>query len=981
MTRPKIVLIDGHSLAYRAFFALPPTMATADGFPTNAVYGFSAMLLKILAAKPAAVIVSFDRPKPTFRHSAYTAYKANRPVPAESFIIQQPVIRQVIDALGITVVEKDGYEADDLIGTLAKKAERDGWQVGIVTGDLDTLQLVDNYISVETTRKGVSDTVIYNEKAVEQRFNLKPDQLIDYKALRGDPSDNVPGVPGIGEKTAQELIGEFKTLDDLYANLDKVKKASVREKLEANKDKALLSKFLVTIDTQVPLEIDLNKLPTPTSTGGQLEEIFKRLEFNSLLAKFHQVLGGAAAETATEEKPGSDLAPVEASIKKNQANDHQQLSFFAAASSNTQTARQPDQGAIFETEVLQGWMSKAGPEIKKDYRVIDLAEDLPQLAAEITEAGQVAFDTETTGLDPLESHLVGVSLATSGKRSFYLPVAAPAGDKILGLKTLMDFLRPILASQKIAKFAHNGKYDALILKKYDVELNDFSFDTMIAAWLLDPDRESVSLKELGRSILGEKMSHFSELLGLGGARGKKNLKFSDVPLSEAANYACADAAVCFRLKEIFAKDLKEKDLEDLFGKVEMPMSEVLTDMEEVGVAIDTRFLRQLAEKFADKLDDLEKAIHKLGSSSFNINSSQQLADVLFTKLKLPAGKRTKTGVSTDSSVLEDLADKHPIIKKIIEYRQLTKLKSTYLDALPALINPKTGRVHSSFNQTGTSTGRLSSSEPNLQNIPIRTEEGRLIRKAFIAGHSGWKILSADYSQIELRLMAHFSGDPNLVEAFKQDKDIHAATAAAVLKIPEDQVKPEQRQAAKAINFGIIYGMGATALAGQLGISRKEAQQFIDDYFQTYAKVKEYIEQTVAEARRRGYVTTILKRRRYLPDIQSNSGRFKSLAERTAINSPLQGSAADIIKLAMIKIHRRLKDEKLKSRLILQVHDELLLEVAPGEVNKIKDLVKDCMEDPSLADKNPHDHTSGVQLALRVPLKVSLGLGPNWLEAK
>lgn len=970
MTRPKIILIDGHSLAYRAFFALPPTMATADGFPTNAVYGFSSMLLKILATKPAAIIVTFDRPKPTFRHAHYTEYKANRPVPAENFIIQQPVIRQVIDALNITVLEKDGYEADDLIGTLARKAAKDGWQVNIVTGDLDSLQLVDHAISVETTRKGVSDTVIYNEKAVEQRFGLRPDQLIDYKALRGDPSDNIPGVPGIGEKTAQELISQFKTLDNLYANLDQVKKASVKEKLETNKDKAYLSKFLVTIDTKVPLEIDFNKLPTPSSSGGPLEEIFKRLEFNSLLAKFHQVLGHRPEEVEQETKPGSGTSD-------DRSGDHQQLSFFGAAASNVQTTRQPSQEAIFETQVLKGWMEKGKPAANKNYRVINLADDLTALAREINEAGQVAFDTETTGLDPLASHLVGVSLATSGQRSFYLPVAAPAGEKILGLKTLMDFLKPILASTKIAKYAHNGKYDALILKKYGVELNNFIFDTMIAAWLIDPDRESVSLKELGRSILGEKMAHFSELMG----QKKKKTVFSEVPLADAADYACADAAVCFRLKEIFARELADKDLLDLFNKVEMPMSEVLTDMEEVGVAIDTRFLRELSEKFADKLGSLEKEIHKLGGSSFNINSSQQLAEVLFTKLKLPAGKRTKTGVSTDSSVLEDLADKHPIIKKIIEYRQLAKLKSTYLDALPALINAKTGRVHSSFNLTGTSTGRLSSSEPNLQNIPIRTEEGRLIRKAFIPGKTGWKILAADYSQIELRLMAHFSGDPNLVEAFKRDKDIHIATAAAVLKVQEDQVKPEQRQAAKAINFGIIYGMGATALAAQLGISRKDAQQFIDDYFTTYAKVKEYIEKSVEEARRQGFVTTILKRRRYLPDIQSNSGRFKSLAERTAINSPLQGSAADIIKLAMIKIHRCLKDEKLKSRLILQVHDELLLEVAPDEIEKVKALVKEAMENPSLSPKGHHDPGSGLDLQLRVPLRVSLGLGPNWLEAK
>lgn len=896
MTRQKIILIDGLSLAFRAFFALPPTLTNKAGLPTNAIYGFTTMLLKIFEAeKPEWAAVVFDRPEPTFRDEIFAEYKAQRPPVAQEFLTQEPYIKKIVTALKIPIIEKAGFEADDLIGTLARQAEKQGWEVLIVTGDLDSLQLVSPQIKVLSTRKGITDTVIYDLAAIKQRYGLTPEQLVDYKALRGDPSDNIPGVAGIGEKTAAGLITEFGTLENVYKNLSRIEPEGLRQKLEAGRNSAFLSQKLVQMDTQVPLEVDFEKMAFHFSPASpEALALFSELDFKSLLKKY-------------------------------------------------------------QSQALFNIPAKKTDFSKLSFQIVKTEKELKEFLAVVSRAPVIAFDLETSSLNSFEAQIIGAAFAF-GNKNYYLPFSPEKYEKLL------KKIQPILENEKIKKICHNAKFEIKILKEHGFNPAGFFFDTMVAAYLINPEKNRYGLKDLALEILGKKMQSYSELTA--SEKSKKARPLFEIPEKDLARYSSDDAASTFALYQVFQKELAEKKLEDLFEKIEMPLTEILAGMELAGVKIDAQKLGRISQTLAEKMKTLEKEIFCIAGEVFNLNSPQQLGKILFEKLKMPFFRRTKTGASTAADVLAKLAAEYEIAAKILEYRTFSKLKSTYTDALPELIDPKTNRVHTSFNQTVTATGRLSSSEPNLQNIPIRTEIGQKIREAFMA-EKGSKLLAFDYSQIELRILAHFSEDKKLIEAFANDLDIHSATASQIFKVPLEEVTSEMRRTAKTINFGVIYGMGALSLAEGLKISRSEAQKYIEEYFNNYFDVREYLNNTLAEAREKGFVTTLFGRRRYFPEIAGPASKFRSFAERAAINAPLQGSAADVIKLAMVKIHQALKEKKFQAKMILQVHDELIFEAPEAEVNSVTKLVKETMENAC---------------ELKVPLKVSVGVGANWAEA-
>jgi DNA polymerase-1 len=885
---PKIVLIDGNSLAYRAFYALPESMRTAGGLSTNAIYGFTTMLLKILEDQPDLVAISFDLPEPTFRHKEYKEYKATREKAPPPLYQQLPYVKEVALAFDIPIYEASGYEADDVIGTLARAAERQGYEVTILSGDLDPLQLVDDKIKVLTTRQGISDTVLYGEKEVEQRFRLKPEQLIDFKALKGDASDNIPGVPKIGDKTAEALLKEFGSLENIFKNIDKVEKTSLRENLKRNQHLADLSKRLATIVTDVPLEIDFEKAKRGKINWQKVLPLFEKFEFESLIKKY-----GRGVEAFQAEKV----------IKKKR----EEISKF-------------------------------------DFKCLVSEKEVEVLLAQLWQSPAFAFDLETTSLDTFTAEIVGISFSTKSESAYYLPL--PSKDKL-------KILSPLLLSDKL-KIGHNLKYDIKVLNNNGVEVLGPFFDTMVAAYLLDPVSGKYSLKHLAKQFLTRKMIEFQELVG----KDAQYQNFSQVPLELAADYACSDAEATFSLYEIYHLAIKAQKQEKLFYQVEMPLLDSLIKMEEGGVSIDPALLKKFSAEIEKELKELERHIFAIAGEIFNINSPKQLAVILFNKLMLPVIKRGPTGPSTDVEVLEELASrKFEIAEKLIDYRQLTKLKNTYVDVLPALINPKTGRLHSSFNQTITATGRLSSSGPNLQNIPARGEWGKKIRCAFVPEKEGWAIMAADYSQIELRILAHLSDDPELIRAFREEQDIHQVTA--------DELGIS-RAAAKTVNFGIIYGISDFGLAKSLNLKKTEAAAYIQKYFQKYQGVKDFIEKTIREARENLYVTTLLGRRRPMPDINSPHTGLRAAAERMAINAPVQGTAADMIKVAMVNISAKFKAENIKSRLILQVHDELVFECPSPELETIKKIVREEMERA---------------LPLKVLVKVDIGVGKNWAQTK
>ena len=889
----RLFLIDGSALAYRSYYAfIRNPLINSKGENTSAPFGFTNSMMKILREEnPDYIAIVFDTKAPTFRHEIFEEYKSTRAKMPEEMEAQLPRIRQIVDAMNLVVIEMEGYEADDIMGTLAVRAKKEGMEVILVTGDKDFLQLVDQKVKILNPRRSGQEIELIDKDNVEEKFGVLPQRVVDVLGLMGDASDNVPGVPGIGQKTALELVKKFGSLENVLENYDKIKRKNVRESLKEHKDIARLSKKLVTIDINVPLKLDLESLKRKGFDHSELKNIFKELEFSAFL---------------------KEITPEEKKEKLNYRWIKNKMEFLEFL------------------EVLKG---------KKE----------------------VVIDTETTSLSPTDSQLVGISFAFKKGEATYIPLGHQDKKKNLDLKFVLESLKPILENQKTKKCGQNLKYDLEVFKQYGIELKGIAFDTMIASYLLNPGEHLHNLSHLALKYLDHKMIPISDLIGI----GKKQKCFSTAGIEDACLYSCEDVDFTLRLKEIFEPKLKELSLEKLFYEVELPLIEVLAEMELSGVSIDFDYLKKLSKILGKELEGLTKEIFDLAGTEFNINSPQQLSKVLFEDLKLPPVRKTakKTALSTDWGVLEQLSKIHPLPRILMEYRELSKLKSTYVDALPQLLSPKTKRIHTSFNQTVTATGRLSSSDPNLLNIPIRTEWGKKIRKAFIPRSKDYLLLSADYSQIEPRILAHFSEDKTLTQSFLKGEDIHKRTASEVFGVRLSEVTEEQRRLAKTTNFSIMYGVSAYGLSQQTDMTPQEAAAFIEVYFRRYPRVKEYLESSILKAKERGFATTLLGRRRYIPEINSTNRQKREFAERVAINTPIQGSSADLIKVVMIEISKELKEKKTK--MILQVHDELVFEVSKSELDSAKKMIEDKMENT---------------LKLKVPVKVDIKVGDNWLEA-
>lgn len=938
---PRLVLIDGHSLAFRAFHALPPDMSAPTGELTNAVYGFMSMLLKVIQEqKPEYVAVAFDLGRP-FRHDLYEAYKGHRQRTPDELHTQVERIKQIVSALNIPIFELEPYEADDILATLALQAEARGVDTIIVTGDRDILQVVDDHITVLTSGRTFSDTIYYTPESVKARYGLEPNQLVDYKALIGDKSDNIPGVKGIGEKGATDVLQRYGTLEAVYADIDNVTPNRLQTALKAGKADADLSHKLGQIVSDVPIQLDLEACRTRRYDRQKVVAIFQELAFRSLA----NALPPADQEPAVPE-PATPTAP---------------------------TAEGGPQMALFEQAGLPAGVSVGSaaqlPAQDGPTPILVLnAPTLIKVAEQLTSVPRIAFDTETTGTDPYAAELVGLAVAWGPAldQAAYIPIGH-RDVTCLPWDTVKTALARAFENPETEKIAHNASYDIGILDRYEFPVGGQLIDTMIAAWLIDPGLRGLGLKDLVWTRLKTEMTRITDLIGT----GKAQITMDQVPAATAGAYAGADAAMTLALAEVLLPEVAEKGLDNLLRNIEMPLVPVLVDIERTGVKVDVEFLRHMSTELTARLRKLERAIQEIAGIAFNVNSTQQLSDVLFGKLGLPTDglKKTQAGAySTAADVLEGLRGRHEIIDLILEQRQLTKLLGTYVDALPGLVNTRTGRVHTSFNQAGAETGRLSSSNPNLQNIPIRSDIGREIRKAFIA-EPGCVLLSADYSQVELRILAHITQDAYMLAAFARGEDIHASAAAKVYETPLSQVTKEQRAVAKMMNFATSYGVTAFGLAQRTGLSRSEASDFMNRYFATYPGVKKYIEETIALARRQGYVETLLGRRRFFPVLKTTATsaqayNMRQAAERAAINHPIQGTAADIIKMAMIALHRRLKQEGFRARMILQVHDELVLETPEDEVPAVAKVVKETMEGAYQLD---------------APLRVDMEYGPNWFD--
>jgi DNA polymerase-1 len=881
MTDPsKIYLIDGSSYIYRAFYAIRD-LKTSQGVPTNAIYGFTTMLSKILRElQPEYLAVILDAKGPTFRHKVYQEYKANRPEMPEKLVPQVPWIKEIVTALGVALLEKEGYEADDIIGTLAHNWEAKKQQIVIVSGDKDLLQLVTPHVTMWDTMFDRS----FDVQKVRERYEVTPQQLPDLFGLMGDASDNIPGVPGIGEKRAKQLFQQFKTLEDLLEHVEEIPQEKVKESLTTYADQARLSKRLATIDLDVPLDMGLEDLHNPAPDRDRLREIFKELEFHRL---------------------------------------------------------------------LQEWTQLSPLKDRKYHTVLD-RKAFDDLLARLSRSDVLALHPVMSTPDPVTAKLVGIALAIEPNEAFYIPLAGPHEGQRPQLSPSHVFkaLRPYLEDPKYRKVGHDLKSAVVILKQYDIPLIGLHLDTQVASYVLNPSRRSNDLEALALEYLDQKIAPLTE---------RPEEKGDG---EETSVHSCEGVDTALRLSHILGPRLGAEGLSNLYFDLEVPLISILSRMEMNGIRVDVERLNEISSEIATEIQSLEEGIHRLAGEDFNINSPKQLGHILFEKLKLPVARKTKRGYATDMEVLQHLARGHELPGKVLDYRSLTKLKSTYLDALPQLVHRETGRIHTSFNQTVTSTGRLSSSEPNLQNIPVRGEFGQRIREAFVSDH-GWGFLSADYSQVELRILAHLSEDPILIEAFKKDEDIHARTASEIFGVSADAVTPLMRREAKVVNFGIIYGISAYGLARELKVEPKVARAYIEGYFQRYKGVNEFIERVLEETRKRGYAETLRGRRRYLPEISGSNVAARKFAERTAINTPIQGTAADIIKEAMIRIQDRLDSEGHNSRMLVQVHDELLFEVPEDERQTMESLVQEEME--------------GAQ-RLTVPLKVVTGWGKNWAEA-
>ena len=938
----KLFLLDAYALIYRAYYAfIRAPRINSKGQNTSAIFGFVNTLEDVLKKEqPTHIGVAFDPKGPTFRHELFEQYKAQREETPEDIRASVPIIKDILRAYRIPILEVSGYEADDVIGTLAHQADQQGIKTYMMTPDKDYGQLVTENALIYRPKFGDKEFEVMGVERVKEKFGIdRPEQVIDLLGLMGDASDNIPGCPGVGEKTAQKLIAEFGDIPTLLARRDELKGA-LKKKVDENVELIELSRFLATIKTDAPITLDLEALKREEPDEEKIQTLFEELEFRTLLKRVLETPSTSPSRGRTQ------------AARKSAA---QQGDLFAAP------AMQGDLFGMFaednSSDLFRTNLDTLAS-VPHAYTLADTAEKQQTLLQKLAEAEAFAFDTETTGTDPIVAELVGMSFAITEGEAYYVPVPAERDEA----QQVVEAFRAVLTDEKSLKIGQNIKYDYLVLQNYGVELGGPMFDTMIAHYLLQPEL-SHGMDYLAEVYLKYDTIKIESLIGARG-RGQKNMR--DLAPATICDYACEDADVTLRLKHILEKELVTAGAERLFYDIEMPLVRVLAYMERNGARISTDTLQETSRYFTERLLQIENDIYELAGFTFNIASPKQVGEVLFERLKVvDKAKKTKSGqYSTSEEVLEGLRTKHPIVEKILDHRGLKKLLSTYVDALPALINPQTGKIHTSFNQTVTATGRLSSSNPNLQNIPIRNEDGKEIRRAFIP-EPGCEFFSADYSQIELRIMAHLSGDENLIEAFRSGEDIHAATAAKIYHVPIEEVTREQRSRAKTANFGIIYGISVFGLAERMNVSRGEAKELIENYFITYSGVKRYMDESIAVAREKGYIETILHRKRYLPDITSHNSVVRGYAERNAINAPIQGSAADIIKIAMIEIYRRFRAEELRSTMMLQVHDELNFSVYPEEKERVQKIVIEAMESA---------------YAMQVPLRADYGWGANWLEA-
>ena len=919
---PILYMIDGHALAYRTYYALTrgssAAFTTRVGEPTAGVFGFTSVLLRILEQEnPDYLVVVFDTGR-TFRDDLFPAYKGTREKMPDDLVTQMARVRQIVDAFDIPRLEMEGYEADDVLGSVARKAVEDGLGVKIITGDRDLLQLVTERIIVNLPGRTLSDARDYLPEDVVEYLGVPPRQVVDFKALVGDKSDNIPGVAGVGEKTAISLLQEYETLDGIYAHLDELS-GSVRKKLEAGRENAYLSQKLATIVLDLDVPFKLERARPDHIQPDKVEALFRELEFRALMGRF----------TALMEAYGKRLGT-----------QGQQLSLFAP---------QVDENLV-EIEVVGG----------HETILVDNPKALEALVEELKSAEIIAFDTETTSTDQMRADLVGISLAVKPGQGYYIPVGHQAGQQ-LPMATVLDAIRGPMTDPSIPKAGHNLKYDFILLARYGLRASPLRFDSMIAEWLINPASRNLGLKNLAWVRQAVRMTPIEDLIG----KGKSQITMAEVDIAEAAKYAAADAEVVLRLKPELEKELDDCQGRELFDKLEMPLVEVLADMEMAGIGLDKNFLSEMSQELSERLNDIEIQVQEAVGEPFNLNSPQQLSVILFERLQLepPDRKRTASGhYSTAAGILDALSGKHPVVDLVLEYRELSKLKSTYLDALPLQVNPATGRVHTSYNQTGSVTGRIASSDPNLQNIPIRTELGRRVRHAFVAA-PGNVLLGVDYSQVELRIVAHIAEDKAMLAAFQAGQDIHAATAAAIYNVPLENVSKDQRRRAKAINFGLIYGMSAFGLTRYSDLTLAESEDFVQAYFRQFPGVKTYLDGIRTLAAEQGYVETLMGRRRYFPGLKNQSNRnIRNREEREAINAPIQGTAADIMKLAMLRVPPAIIEASLSARMLLQVHDEVVLECPRSELEQTAALVREVMENA---------------YQLNAPLRTEARFGRNW----
>ena len=899
-----LMIMDGHAMVHRSFRAISTERNlthSATGEDTTGIYGFANVFLNALANhNPAYCAIAFDTSAPTFRHRQFEDYKAQRPPSPPELRPQFDRVKQLMAVFGVPVFELDGWEADDVIGTLTRQAEEAGIDSVILTGDRDTFQLISPHVRVDLASR-IQDRRVYDEATLAERYSgLTAAQQPDFKALVGDSSDNIPGVPKVGEKRASSLLNDYGNLEGIYENLEAVKPPSVKSALGENRERAFENRRLMTIDRDAPVTLDLEQCRFWRYDRRDVVALLTELEFFSVVSRVPQ-------------PDGTDLA---------------------------------DAGTAGE------------PETTTDYTVVQTQEQLDSMITAIEERGNFTFDTETTSLDAMRAQLAGLSFAVAPGRAWYVPVGHREGQQ-LPLESVLAAVRPLFESPDIAKCAHNANYDMTVLANHGVRFANVDFDTMIAAHLLGRSYNQLGLKDLSLNELGHEMTAIKELIG----SGRKQITFDQVDIPAAADYAAADSDITFRLRDVFEPQLERDELRGLMDDTEMELLPVLVTMQRHGIKMDSGVLHEMSADLYRQTEQIKHDIYQSVGHEVNLDSPKQLSDLLFAELGLPRTRRTKTGYSTDANALEGLKGIHPVVDGILEYRQVSKLKSTYVDALPDMVNPATGRVHTSYNQTGSATGRISSSDPNLQNIPVRTELGRQVRRAFVAeGAPDWQLFSADYSQIELRVLAHLSQDPGLLEAFRRGEDIHSSTASLMFEVPINEVDSEMRRVAKVLNFGVIYGLSPHGISQQTGFSREQGREFIDTYFAKYPGISEYLETVKAQARADQYVETVLGRRRYLADINSPNFNVRGGAERMAINMPIQGTAADIMKLAMVRVQRRLDAEEMQTKMLLQVHDELVFETPREELDSLRDLVFDEM--PAAMD-------------LDVTLKVDAKWGDNW----